>query len=300
MLAAAFPAYHSHPSVWVVAGLLEGAYLWAAHTVGARTGHRVTRAQVTLWTAGVATLLVASSWPLHDLAENYLYSAHMVQHMLMSLVAPPLLLLGTPAWLAQWALRPRWLMATARGVSRPLVALVVFNTYLVFGHWTAVVDFSLRSEPGHFGLHTLLVLTSLVMWMPVLSPLPEIRRLGPPMAMMYLFLQSIVPTIPASFLTLSSGVIYRAYATFPRIWGLSPIDDQRIAGLIMKLAGGLILWGFIAAIFFRWAFREQEADRLALRRGLHRLPSDDAVLTWDEVEATFQRLGPAPRSNARH
>lgn len=301
MPATAFPPYHDHPSVWVVMGILAGGYLWAVHSVGGRLGERATRGQLGCWMAGVATLWVASYWPLHDLAERYLYSAHMVQHMLMSLVAPPLLLAGTPAWLARWVLSPRWLMATVRTLSRPVAALVLFNTYLVVGHWTAVVDFSLRSEPGHFGLHTLLVLTSIVMWMPVLSPLPEIRRLGPPMAMLYLFLQSIVPTVPASFLTLSDGVIYRIYATFPRIWGLSPIDDQRIAGLIMKLAGGLILWGFIAAIFFRWALREQEADRMARRRGLQRMPSDGAVLTWEEVEATFERLGPAPpdRSGAR-
>ncbi|MER3452515.1 MAG: hypothetical protein C4344_02175 [Acidimicrobiia bacterium] len=295
MAAAAFPPYHQHPSVWVVAVLLEGGYLWALRAAARHPEERASRRQLAAWTVGVATLFVASFWPLHDLAEQYLYSAHMVQHMLMSLVAPPLLLAGTPPWLARRILSPRPLFATVRFVSRPLVAFVLFNAYLVFGHWTSVVDFSLRSEPGHFGLHTVLVLTSLAMWMPVLSPLPEIPRLGPPAQMLYLFAQSIVPTVPASFLTLSDGVIYRAYATFPRLWGLSAIEDQRIAGLIMKLAGGLILWGFIAAIFFRWAFREQEADRRALRRGVVRQPSDDTVLTWEQVEAELSRLGPAPK-----
>jgi putative membrane protein len=78
--------------------------------------------------------------------------------------------------------------------------------------------------------------------------------------MIYLFLQSLVPTIPASFLTFGRSPLYPVYETFPRIWGLSALNDQLMAGLIMKLIGGFILWGVIAAIFFRWAAREQRGD----------------------------------------
>jgi putative membrane protein len=75
--------------------------------------------------------------------------------------------------------------------------------------------------------------------------------------MVYLFLQSLVPTIPASFLTFGHTALYPVYAGFPRIWGVSPLTDQLIAGLIMKIVGGLLLWGVIAAIFFRWYEQEQ-------------------------------------------
>jgi putative membrane protein len=294
VIAAAFPAWHVHPTVWlVVAGLWTG-YHVGLRRAGAEGGQRATPAQRRLWAAGVLTLWVAADWPIHDLAERYLYSVHMVQHLLLSLVAPPLLLLGTPDWFARWLLRPRWLFTTVRQLSRPFFALMLFNTYLVFTHWPTMVTISLHSEWAHFALHTGLLLTALLMWMPVLSPLPEIKRLPPPAQMFYLFLQSVVPTVPASFLTLTDNVIYRAYIHLPKLWGLSTIEDQRIAGLLMKLLGGAILWGFIAASFFRWAYREQAADRLARQRGLTRMPSDGSVLTWDEVEAELNRLPSTP------
>jgi putative membrane protein len=75
--------------------------------------------------------------------------------------------------------------------------------------------------------------------------------------MLYLFFQSLAPTIPASFLTFGHTPLYPVYATFPRIWGISPLDDQLIAGLTMKLGGGAILWGFIIAIWFRGYARDE-------------------------------------------
>jgi putative membrane protein len=106
------------------------------------------------------------------------------------------------------------------------------------------------------------------MWWPVMSPLPEMPALPAPGQMLYLFLQSLAPTVPASFLTFGSTPLYPVYASFPRIWGIDALTDQLIAGLTMKLAGGLILWGFIAAIFFRWFAQEQRDgwDALQWRR----------------------------------
>jgi putative membrane protein len=95
------------------------------------------------------------------------------------------------------------------------------------------------------------------MWWPIASPLPELPPLAPPMQMLYLFVQSLAPTIPASFLTFGRSPLYPVYATFPRIWDISALTDQLIAGLTMKLLGGAILWGVIAVIFFRWGAREE-------------------------------------------
>src|SRR3989442_235431 len=87
----------------------------------------ITMAQITLFTCGVGVLLRASDWPLHDLAERYLYSAHMVQHMLMTFVAAPLLLLGTPEWLARGILRRTRLLRPVRFFGRPVPDLIQFN-----------------------------------------------------------------------------------------------------------------------------------------------------------------------------
>jgi putative membrane protein len=214
------------------------------------------------------TLWVASDWPIHDLSEGYLFSVHMVQHMLYMLVAPPLLIAGMPPWLLRRILGDGPVRAAFRFFTRPVVALVVFNAVLLFIHWPAIVAAQVDSELAHFGVHLLTVAASLVMWWPVMSPLPELPPLSPPGQMMYLFFQSLAPTIPASFLTFGSSVLYPAYAAGPRIWGVSALSDQLIAGLIMKILGGLVLWGFITVIFFRWHAREERDgwDALQLRQ----------------------------------
>jgi putative membrane protein len=115
----------------------------------------------------------------------------------------------------------------------------------------------LRSEPLHFVIHAVLFTTAIMMWWPVVAPLPDLPQLSPFGKMGYLFLQSLVPTVPASFLTLGDTPLYPIYETFPRLWGISAHTDQVVAGLIMKLGGGLILWAFIAAVFFSWWAEEQ-------------------------------------------
>jgi putative membrane protein len=260
-----FPAFQPHPDVLLIVGLLVAAYAIALTRIGPRTlpeGTPVaTRFQMICFGLGAFTIFLAAYWPIHDLAEGYLYSVHMVQHLAFTMVAAPLLLLGTPAWLARWILSPRWLFRSVRWLSRFVPALIVFNVVIVLVHWPAMVDLTLESAWAHFIAHAVLLVTALIVWMPVVSPLPEIPRLVPPMRMAFLFLQSVVPTIPASFLTFGSHPLYRRYESLPKLWGLSALNDQLIAGLIMKIGAGLMLWGLIAVIFFRWAAAEERRNR---------------------------------------
>jgi putative membrane protein len=262
------PDWHPHPSVWLVLG-----GIWVAYRVAVRRHRTVAgepsdrRRRTTLFSIGMASLWLGADWPVHDLAEGYLYSVHMVQHLLFTLVAPPLLIAGMPAWMWRDILRPRWLFLAFRFLTRPIVALILFNGLLLFTHWPELVEASVRSELAHFSLHVLLFGSAIVMWWPVMSPLVELPALTPPAQMMYLFAQSLAPTIPASFLTFGHALLYPMYGAFPRIWGISALNDQLIAGLLMKLVGGFILWGFVATIFFRWHAREERDgwDALALR-----------------------------------
>jgi putative membrane protein len=91
----------------------------------------------------------------------------------------------------------------------------------------------------------------------VLSIVPELPRLSPPLRMAYLFLQSLIPTVVAAFVTFANGAVYDFYAQAPRMWGVSAVEDQQIAGGVMKLMGSVILWGFITVIFFQWFYKEQ-------------------------------------------
>jgi putative membrane protein len=254
------PPFHVHLDVLLLFGSIAAAYLVACRRHDARTGTLTTRRRKTLFLSGIGVLAVGASWPIHDLAERYLYSIHMTQHLLFSLVAPPLLIAGAPVWMIRPFLRPKPVARAFRLLTRPLPALALFNGALLFTHWPEVVDASVRSEWVHFGLHVLLVGTALLMWWPVVSRLPEMPPLSSPGQMLYLFLQSLAPTIPASFLTFGDHLLYPVYGTFPRIWGMSALTDQLVAGLIMKLVGGAILWTFIAAIFFRWFERERREE----------------------------------------
>ncbi|MGQ0669486.1 MAG: cytochrome c oxidase assembly protein [Actinomycetota bacterium] len=252
------PAWHVHLDVWLLLGVIEATYLVAVIRRARRPGEEpISRRKATLFSLGMLALLTGSEWPVHDLSEGYLYSVHMFQHLLYTLVAPPLLIAGTPAWLLRAILSPRPVAAVWRVLTRPVFALIVFNGLLLFTHWPAVVELAVRSQLAHLSLHVLLVGSGLVMWWPVMAPLPEMPALTPPVQMLYLFLQSLAPTIPASFLTFGHTPLYPVYATFPRIWGISALTDQLIAGLEMKLLGGFILWTVIATIFFRWHAQEE-------------------------------------------
>jgi putative membrane protein len=128
-------------------------------------------------------------------------------------------------------------------------------------HVPAVVELMVTSELAHFLLHVAVFVTGVLMWWRVVDPIPDLPSLQPFLKMGYVFLQSLVPTIPASFMTLGENPLYPIYETLPRLWGISAHTDQVIAGLIMKVGGGLLLWTVMAAIWFRWWAREQQLDR---------------------------------------
>jgi putative membrane protein len=259
------PPFHVHLDVLLVLGGLAALYLWAAATHERETGEALEPRRRRMFLGGVAALLVGATWPVHDLAESYLYSMHMVQHMLFTFLGAPLLLAGAPAWMWRALLRPAPVRTVWATLTRPIVALIVANGVLLLTHWPEIVELSVGSELAHFSLHTLLLGSAIVMWWPVLSPLPELPSLSPPGQMLYLFFQSLAPTIPASFLTFGTSPLYPVYADFPRIWGIDALSDQLIAGLVMKLVGGAVLWVMIAVVFFRWGRQEQTEGWDALK-----------------------------------
>ncbi|MEY2462105.1 MAG: putative rane protein, partial [Acidimicrobiaceae bacterium] len=222
----------------------------------------------------------------------YLYSVHMVQHLLMTFVVPPLFLLATPTWLARLIVGDGWFAGNiVRRLCKPVVAGLVFNAAFVFTHWPPTVNTAVDVAAVLYGLHLLLVSTALLMWMPICGPLPELR-LSLPGQMLYLFCQSIVPTIPSAWLILAEHPVYRVYDKVDRLWGIDAVNDQQIAGVVMKLVGGFLLWGIIFGIFFRWSKVHMEAERQGV------LVSERDVLTWDEVQAELAALetsAPAPR-----
>ena len=257
-------AWNPHPEIWLALILLAGGYAWAINVLGPQRVAEGTRpatpGQVFAFYSGIILLWFASDWPVHDIAERYLFSFHMVQHLAFLLVVPPLLLLGTPKWLLRTLIGTGLRFKVMRVLTKPVVALLIYNLMVAFIHWPAIVELQTSSNAGHGAIHGLILVSSIIGWWPVVAPLPELGRLSDIAKMFYLFLTSIIPTVPASFLTFAEGVLYKHYEGVPRLWGLSPATDQMIAGLIMKIGGGLLLWTVIAVLFFRWNAREERAE----------------------------------------
>ena len=268
----------AEPEVILPLVAAQAAYLWAVIWLRPLISDagRVRRSQVALFSAGMLALYFATASPLDHVADTYLLSAHALELVLMTLVAAPLLLAGTPSWLLAYPLRSRAVLRVARVATKPLVTLATYNGVLLFTHLPGFYDLSLRNEEVHFVMHAAWVGSALLMWWPILSPLSQLPRASYPVQLGYLFLQSLLPAIMASFITFADTVVYDFYAEAPRLWGISPITDQQIAGGLMKLLGSLILWSFMVVVFFRWYAREEAATKEP---------------RWDEVEAELNQMG---------
>jgi len=261
-------SYTFHPEVWLLIAFCVwlGYYVsrtlaprWEQLTPTGATTPAITPQQKMSYTAAVFFLWLASDWPLHDLSEDFLYSVHMVQHLLITFVVPPLLLLSVPEPLAALVFGKN--NKVLQKLTHPVVAGVSFNVMVALTHLPWVVNTAASNGVFHYVVHTLLFGLALLMWMPVCGPLREFR-LGLPGQMVYLFTMSILPTIPAGFLTFAETPIYEAYTGS---FGISPESDQQAAGLIMKIIGGFYLWVIIAILFFKWS-AQQEAQDLRTRR----------------------------------
>jgi len=259
------PAWHAHPDLWALVFVLGFGY-WYANTrlrpLSASASPGPTRRQWWQWYLALGFMWAVTGWPVHDLAETSLFSLHMIEHMVLSLVVPPLLLMGTPRWLADLTLGRPAVARVLRPLARPVPAFIIFNATFVVIHWPDLVGWMLTSQPIHFAVHAWLFFAAVLMWMPVLSPTVAIPKLTRPGQMMYLFGQSLLPTIPASFLTFSSVAIYPVYGNAAEAFGITAVADQTVAGIVMKLGGGLLIWVTIAVIWMRWTREEREWDEI--------------------------------------
>ena len=210
--------------------------------------------RASFFTGLLLIFLSLNGW-LHDLSDYYLFSAHMVQHLVLTLVAPPLLVMGTPGWMLRPALTWRGVERAARAITGARGAFLIFNVVLVAWHLPPMYNLAMAHHPVHIAQHLCFMVAATLMWWPILSPLPELPRLPYPAQMLYLFLLGVPMQIVAAVITLSDTVLYPWYASAPRTWGLTPLDDQQLGGLLMWVPGGLGLWIAITGVWLVWARR---------------------------------------------
>jgi putative membrane protein len=253
------------PSPSVIAGSLGLAAMYWLATERYRT--RFGDARVSKWRklsfySGIALALVALASPLDTYGDKYLFTAHMVQHLLLILGVAPLLLAGTPGWLLREVLEATHLTGFVRWARHPLVAFFGFNLIFAFAHIPVFYELTLASEPLHAAEHLVFVLTAMLMWMPVLSPVPEISAPYPALGqVLYLFLQTVPASLVGGLLALAGTASYATYAAAPRLTALSAIEDQQLGGLVMWVGGGLYFLIATGVVFFAWAAREEATNR---------------------------------------
>jgi putative membrane protein len=249
----------AYVGIWISVAVLLVPYLVAMMR---RTGSNPERAKkMAFYVAGVLVYWGATDWPLGTLGAGYLASAHMVQFILYSLCAAPLLMLGTPEWMARRVLERLRAYRAVKWLSRPLVAGIGFNLILLSTHAPATVDSFRSSQFGSFVLDALWLIGGLLLWSPIISPLPELRGRNYFVKMVYLFLAAqVIPTLPGAFLTFSNFPLYSTYELAPRVWGITAGSDQAAAGLIMKLGGMPIIWGTMLGLMIKWARAEGHID----------------------------------------
>lgn len=284
--------FQAHPEIWVLVVFLVGAWLYAVRFIGplspeVRAGEPVlTRRHVWMSVTAIALLWGASDWPIHDISEEYLYSVHMFQHMALSYFLPPLVLLATPKWLFRAIIGSQRAGKVIRWFAKPVIAGVLFNLVIMVTHAPVFVNQSVSNPILHYSLHLAVVTSALLMWIPVVAPDPAMR-IGYGGRMVYLFLMSIVPTLPAAWLTFAEGVVYKQYDIAVRVWGLSVTTDQQLAGAVMKLGGSVFLWSIIIFLWFKRFMGDYGQQQSYYRK-------PDPVLTFDEVAREFDRVPAAP------
>ena len=219
--------------------------------------------QKRLFILGVLLLWVATDWPLGLLGASYLASAHMLQFLIYTMAVAPILLLGIPEWMARRLAGRMRLYRLMGWCTQPVVAGLLFNGMLIFSHSPWAVDNLRATQFGSFVMDFLWLIGGLLVWAPLVSPIPEHRMTSYPGRMAYLFLAlGVIPAVPAGFLTFASFPLYAIYELAPRVHGLGATTDQQLAGLVMKLGGIPIVWGTIVVLMYRWseASRAESAE----------------------------------------
>jgi len=178
----------------------------------------------------------------------------MAQHNILMYVCPPLLLLGLPKWLVDDALdRQAWLNRMTKFLVHPLIAGLSFTLVFSLWHIPFLYEWALHDKAVHIIEHLTMLFVSLQMWWCILGPSDHLPPLGYGGQIVFVFLLMVGQTPLFAFLTFSSDVFYPTYAYAPRVVELSPIQDQVLGGVTMKLANMFVSLGIMSVAFYKWA-----------------------------------------------
>ncbi len=239
----------------------------------------VKTSQVVSFLLGVNVIFWTLFTPLDKLADDYLFSAHMVLHLLLSFAGAPLMVLGIPGWLLAPLLRNRVIFRIAQFFTLPILTGVLFNVNLWFWHAPPIYNAMIVNLPLHIVSHLLFIITGVLFWWPILSPMEEgLPPLSIGKKMAYLFFSDMPMVLLGAGLTFVPP-LYARYINAPHIWGLSPETDQQLAGLLMWIPGSIFFIVIVSILFLQWMQAQDVKQR-----------AEDAALYDEDEEIEIERV----------
>ncbi len=246
--------WRPYVGVWLLILLLAGLYGVLLRRLRAHEATDPTPRprRAALFAAGLLSLWAALDWPLGPLGASYLVSIHVVQFLLVAVVAPPLILLGLPRE-AFHLLRERPpALGIVQSVTHPLAAFFIFNVVMSMSHWPSIVDTLMTTQLGSFAIDITWLLSGIVFWWPLVCPVPERPKFHPLLKMGYLGINAVLVRPPTVIMLYSKFPAYATYELAPPIPGTSALDDQQLAGVFMKVGSAWIFLVAATIVFFLW------------------------------------------------
>ena len=251
------------PPILLSLALWTGVYAWRFRNARREAGGRGAGFRQAAAFAGcIVVLLIALVSPIDALGEDYLFSMHMTQHILLGDIAPLLLLLS----LSRVIMRPatRRLQSVERRLGRlanPVTFIVIWLALLYIWHIPALYNAALENSFVHALEHVVFFTAGVTIWWPLIQPVPMRHRLSGLGTFAYIGGAKVGLGILGLFLTWSGSVIYSYYQDVPRIWGLSAVQDQNVGGAIMMVEQSLVLVITFTILFVRMLLQSEEDER---------------------------------------
>lgn len=259
----------------VVAGVAVSLW-WYLRALGRLRGPAWPKWRTRCFVAGLAVIALALLSPV-DVYAGYLLSVHMVQHLMLTMMAPPLLLFGAPLILILRTSRPsdreflvRVLRSrTVRVMSKPVLGWVLFVGTLWATHLPVFYDATLRSLPLHVAEHAAYLTTALMFWRPMIGADPGPGRLSYPARLLFLFLSMPQMAFLGLAIYMSDRVLYTAYVIPSALHGTTALADQHLAGALMWASGMLFMVPAMALVLIDW-LRAEEREGIRIDARLDR------------------------------
>lgn len=236
-----------------------------------------TRWQKTCFLSGMLVYYVSLGSPIVLLAHE-LFSVHMLQMSLQYFVVPPLFLAGMPPYILRPIFRVRWVRKSISFCTKPLISLFLFNGIISLYHVPFIFNLLMSKGIYHILSHIFLFITALFMWWPILAPLPELNRLKPLYRIGLIFGNGILLTPACAIITFTDRVLYPLYGKMSELVPvITPLQDQQLGGVIMKITQEIVYISAICFVFFSWVKIERRKEKEEIQTWKNELSKGEKV-----------------------